>query len=382
MDRRKTMVKIRALVRDQDHVDQGIEVARSLADTKLFGRIFEQTRLTPDGLPELGPFFLGNPQVTPTLQYAFLGMLDGLCEGASVDASLHRPTKLHLRKWRMPRWPDRLERLERIRLLRLDKCWFDEVPGFVRDLVALREIHTTQCELRSMTLDNPLLEHVDARSNHLRTLPSIQSARLRVLDVRDNGIETLEGLEQHTGLRRLRMRSSRVLRVGDALGGLSDLELLELSRCGLKTLPEQLGGLGCLEHLDLRENLLESLPDSLAEVQALRALDLTQNRLSHLPSTFAREGALPELRNLRKPGETGYKIPFGGLYGVVSCPNYLGEILEWVGFAIAASTAPGWAFAFFTASNLVPRAVAHHRWYLEKFADYPTRRRAILPFLL
>ena len=88
------------------------------------------------------------------------------------------------------------------------------------------------------------------------------------------------------------------------------------------------------------------------------------------------------LRNLRKPGETGYKIPFGGLYGVVSCPNYLGEILEWVGFAIAASTAPGWAFAFFTASNLVPRAVAHHRWYLEKFADYPTRRRAILPFLL
>jgi hypothetical protein len=293
------MVKIRALVRDPNHVDQGIEVARSLADAKLFGRIFEQTRLTPDGLPELGPFFLGNPHVTPSLQYAFLGMLDGLCEGASVDASLHRPTKLHLRKWRMPRWPDRLERLDRVRLLRLDKCWFDELPGFVRDLVALREIHATQCELRSMTLDNPLLEHVDARSNHLRTLPSIQSARLRVLDVRDNGIETLEGLERHTGLRRLRMRSSRVLRVGDGLGGLPDLELLELSRCGLKTLPEQLAGLGCLEHLDLRENLLESLPDSLADVQALRALDLTQNRLSHLPSTFARAGVLPELRKLR-----------------------------------------------------------------------------------
>ena len=30
------------------------------------------------------------------------------------------------------------------------------------------------------------------------------------------------------------------------------------------------------------------------------------------------------LFRLRKPGETGYKIPQGGLYRFVSCPNYLG----------------------------------------------------------
>jgi len=41
------------------------------------------------------------------------------------------------------------------------------------------------------------------------------------------------------------------------------------------------------------------------------------------------------LRDLRKPGETGYKIPFGGMYRFVSCPNYLGEILQWTGFALA-----------------------------------------------
>ncbi|MEM9070000.1 MAG: DUF1295 domain-containing protein [Myxococcota bacterium] len=88
------------------------------------------------------------------------------------------------------------------------------------------------------------------------------------------------------------------------------------------------------------------------------------------------------LRNLRAPGETGYKIPFGGMYRFVSCPNYFGEIVEWCGFALAASTPAGWAFAFFTAANLVPRAVAHHRWYREKFDDYPTARRAVVPFLL
>ncbi len=88
------------------------------------------------------------------------------------------------------------------------------------------------------------------------------------------------------------------------------------------------------------------------------------------------------LRSLRAPGETGYKIPYGGFYRWISCPNYFGEILEWIGFALAAWTPAAAVFALFTASNLVPRAVAHHRWYHEKFSGYPRERRAVLPFLL
>lgn len=87
------------------------------------------------------------------------------------------------------------------------------------------------------------------------------------------------------------------------------------------------------------------------------------------------------LRTLRKPGETGYKIPYGGLYGWISSPNYFGEILEWLGFAIAAQTLAGWGFAAFTIANLAPRAISNHRWYREKFSDYPTGRRALIPFL-
>jgi steroid 5-alpha-reductase/3-oxo-5-alpha-steroid 4-dehydrogenase 1 len=88
------------------------------------------------------------------------------------------------------------------------------------------------------------------------------------------------------------------------------------------------------------------------------------------------------LFNLRKPGETGYKIPRGGLYRWVSCPNYLGEIIEWVGFAIASWSLPGACFAVFTVANLLPRAVAHHAWYRGKFPDYPKERRALIPWLL
>lgn len=88
------------------------------------------------------------------------------------------------------------------------------------------------------------------------------------------------------------------------------------------------------------------------------------------------------LRNLRGPGETGYKIPRGGGFRFVTSPNYLGEIIEWTGFALAACTFGAASFAVFTASNIGPRAFQHHRWYKQKFADYPKDRKALVPFML
>uniref|UniRef100_F1LAZ4 3-oxo-5alpha-steroid 4-dehydrogenase (NADP(+)) n=1 Tax=Ascaris suum TaxID=6253 RepID=F1LAZ4_ASCSU len=88
------------------------------------------------------------------------------------------------------------------------------------------------------------------------------------------------------------------------------------------------------------------------------------------------------LRNLRRPGERGYKIPRGGLFEYVSGANYLGECVEWIGYALCARTLPSFAFAIFTLCNIGPRAVHHHRWYIEKFEDYPKTRKAIIPFIL
>jgi len=88
------------------------------------------------------------------------------------------------------------------------------------------------------------------------------------------------------------------------------------------------------------------------------------------------------LRHLRKPGETGYAIPRGGLFRWVSCPNYLGEMIEWAGWALAAWTWAGAVFALFTFANLFPRALSHHRWYRERFPDYPPERKAVIPFVV
>lgn len=81
-------------------------------------------------------------------------------------------------------------------------------------------------------------------------------------------------------------------------------------------------------------------------------------------------------------GQGEYQIPYGFMYRWVSCPNYLGEIIQWTGWAIATWSLAGWVFAIWTMANLVPRAVAHHRWYKQTFKEYPAERRALLPFLL
>lgn len=81
---------------------------------------------------------------------------------------------------------------------------------------------------------------------------------------------------------------------------------------------------------------------------------------------------------LRRDG-AGYAIPHGGLYRFVTCPNYFGELLEWIGWALASWSLGGVAFAAYTAANLVPRAIANHAWYKEKFPEYPRERKVLVP---
>lgn len=88
------------------------------------------------------------------------------------------------------------------------------------------------------------------------------------------------------------------------------------------------------------------------------------------------------IRRLRKPGETGYGIPSGGMFRWISSPHYLGEIIQWAGWAVMTWSAAGTAFALFTFCNLAPRAFSNHRWYRERFPDYPAERRALIPGIL
>ena len=88
------------------------------------------------------------------------------------------------------------------------------------------------------------------------------------------------------------------------------------------------------------------------------------------------------IRNLRKPGDTNFYIPKGGMFNYVTSANYFGEFTEWVGWAIMTLSFPGLVFAIWTFSNLGPRAHALRKWYIEKFGDeYPKSRKRMIPFI-
>lgn len=93
------------------------------------------------------------------------------------------------------------------------------------------------------------------------------------------------------------------------------------------------------------------------------------------------------VRNLRSKeeiasGAKNYRIPYGGLFKYVTCPSYLGELIAWTGFAICTWSLGAVFVLAISIANLVPRAFATHRWYHEKFKDYPRERKVLIPFLI
>jgi 3-oxo-5-alpha-steroid 4-dehydrogenase 1 len=84
----------------------------------------------------------------------------------------------------------------------------------------------------------------------------------------------------------------------------------------------------------------------------------------------------------RQSPSSSYRIPENYLFHYISCPNYLGEIIQWIGYAFLCQHPYATLFAWTTFANLLPRAYYHHSWYKSHFFSYPPSRKAIFPFIL
>ncbi len=89
-----------------------------------------------------------------------------------------------------------------------------------------------------------------------------------------------------------------------------------------------------------------------------------------------------KFRKLRKINGDEYALPEGWLFEYISSPHYFGEIIEWLGWGIMTWSLPGFVFFIFTFANLFPRGMASHKWYKNRFPDYPGKRKAVFPFIV
>jgi 3-oxo-5-alpha-steroid 4-dehydrogenase 1 len=76
-----------------------------------------------------------------------------------------------------------------------------------------------------------------------------------------------------------------------------------------------------------------------------------------------------------------YQIPRGCLFIAVSVPNYVGEAIEWFGWAVMTWSLSGLVWFLFSISTFIPRARHIHIWYKKEFENYPKYRKALIPFL-
>lgn len=89
-----------------------------------------------------------------------------------------------------------------------------------------------------------------------------------------------------------------------------------------------------------------------------------------------------QLMMLREPGSSELKLPRGGLFELVTAPNYFCEISTWVGFNILVGlNFTGILFNLVGAWQMRQWALDKHRRYKKLFPNYPKSRKVLVPFI-
>eukprot|EP00253_Pinus_taeda_P002900 PITA_02900 len=88
------------------------------------------------------------------------------------------------------------------------------------------------------------------------------------------------------------------------------------------------------------------------------------------------------LSKLRKDGDKLYSIPQGGLFRYVVCPHFFFEVIEFLGVALICQTPLAFCVVVMMFFALLGRSISTKSWYMQKFEDFPSHRKALIPFLM
>lgn len=124
-------------------------------------------------------------------------------------------------------------------------------------------------------------------------------------------------------------------------------------------------------------------PADMYPVEWLRSLPFIAGTVVFAAGMFINIQSDTIIRNLRQPGDTAHYLPKGGMFRYVAGANYLGEFMEWSGFALLTWSWAGAVFALWTFANLAPRAARTHDLYATEFPEEfdPQKVKRIIPFI-
>ena len=76
-------------------------------------------------------------------------------------------------------------------------------------------------------------------------------------------------------------------------------------------------------------------------------------------------------------------MPVGGWFEAVSCPHYFAELVIYASIGIVLQF-QGTTFGLYLIYLLCQHSVKAyntHKWYQKTFQDYPTERKALIPYI-
>ncbi|KAL3523700.1 hypothetical protein ACH5RR_016534 [Cinchona calisaya] len=123
------------------------------------------------------------------------------------------------------------------------------------------------------------------------------------------------------------------------------------------------------------QHLSKGLPEPLIDLKYVGILLFFMG----ISGSFYHHFLLSKLRSSK--GDKLYKIPQGGLFGLVICPHYLFEVVGFVGVSCISQTFYALSFTFGTIFYLMGRSFATRSWYRSKFDDFPHNTKALIPYI-
>ena len=117
-----------------------------------------------------------------------------------------------------------------------------------------------------------------------------------VVNLSKKGLKTIpDEVFDNTDIKVLRLYGNQLDSISERIGELVNLEKLYLGKNNLKTLPKSIGNLKNLQILSVQYNQISSLPEEIGGLTNLLQLTLNQNELVTLPAGI---GGLKNLENL------------------------------------------------------------------------------------